>query len=101
MPNYGKYLLTIDEDSGSPVKLEKVGRSGELQELPLSHINIPVAVPQTPSVVIHVYGGIQAPATMAAPPASIIHAAPSTSIIHAPSASIIHKSEPASDDEKK
>jgi hypothetical protein len=84
------------------VKLEKVGGSGELTELPLSHINIPVTAPQTPSVVIHVYGGGVATTQpgMSVPGASIIHAAPSASIIHAPSASIIHKTEPAPEEEK-
>ncbi|MEM8931358.1 MAG: hypothetical protein AAGE94_09295 [Acidobacteriota bacterium] len=65
-----RYLLTVDADTGDVDKIELLGESGDLTEIPPSDFPLvpagscatPVAVPASGgNVVIHVYAGGQAP----------------------------------------
>lgn len=61
MPNYVKYLLTVDADTGVPVKIEQVGESGELiREVNVSDLQ--PAVPAAGTVIVNIYAGGAAPA---------------------------------------
>jgi hypothetical protein len=60
MPNYVKYLLTVDADTGAPVKIEQVGESGELiREVSVNELQ--PAVPSSGTVIVNIYAGGQAP----------------------------------------
>jgi hypothetical protein len=51
-----KYLLTVDSETGSPVKIEHMGEAGELTEVPLE--NLRVLDPSLPAPqVVNVYIG--------------------------------------------
>jgi len=85
MPRQTRYLLTVDSDTGTAVKLERLGEAGELTEVPLGMLSgvssapapqagvaMPAALsPQ--SLVINIYMGGPQPA---APPSYSVREPP-------------------------
>ncbi|ATB31087.1 hypothetical protein [Melittangium boletus] len=66
MPRQTRYLLTVDSDTGTAVKLERLGEAGELTEVPLGMLSgvssAPpphggVMAPSPQSLVINIYMG--------------------------------------------
>jgi len=43
MPKQTRYLLTVDWATGAAVKLERLGEAGDLTEVPLSTLSVPMA----------------------------------------------------------
>ena len=95
MAKHTKYLLTVDSDTGAPVKLEHVGESGELTECDLSQLGGHTPVPaHQPQVVIHIHGhqpGVAGAVFGTSGPAASIVNQPSASIVNPPSASIVNQ----------
>jgi len=60
MANYIKYLLTVDADTGIPVKIEQVGEAGELREVSMSELQ-PAITPASAggTVIVNIYAGGQ------------------------------------------
>ncbi|MBI2214108.1 MAG: hypothetical protein HYU52_10715 [Acidobacteria bacterium] len=60
MANYVKYLLTVDADTGVPVKIEQVGEAGELREVSMSDL-APAISPGSAggTVIVNIYAGGQ------------------------------------------
>jgi hypothetical protein len=77
MSKQTRFLLTVDSATGAAVKLERLGEAGDLTEVPLSTLSVPMAgvaappaVPAPQSLVINIYmGGPQqaAPLSIAMP----------------------------------
>lgn len=58
MPNLVKYLVTVDADTGVPVKCEQVGEAGQLTEVSMQDLTPPVAAPSTAgTVIVNIYAG--------------------------------------------
>lgn len=76
MSNVVRYLVTVDAVSGATLKVERIGESGELVEVPAT------TSPAVPSVVVNVFLG----GTPAAPgtPAQVFAAAAPEKIIPTP-----------------
>jgi hypothetical protein len=64
MSKQTRYLLTVDSATGVAVKLERLGEAGDLTEVPLSTLSVPMAgaasapaAPSPQSLVINIYMG--------------------------------------------
>lgn len=64
MSKQTRYLLTVDSATGVAVKLERLGEAGDLTEVPLSSLSVPMAgaapppaAPSPQSLVINIYMG--------------------------------------------
>ncbi|MCM2317128.1 MAG: hypothetical protein NDJ92_18435 [Thermoanaerobaculia bacterium] len=58
MPNLVKYLVTVDADTGIPVKCEQVGDAGQLTEVSMQDVTPQVAVPSAGgTVIVNIYTG--------------------------------------------
>jgi len=58
MANLVKYLVTVDADTGIPVKCEQVGDAGQLTEVSMQDLT-PQAAPATSggTVIVNIYAG--------------------------------------------
>ncbi len=58
MPNLVKYLVTVDADTGVPVKIEQVGDAGQLTEVSMQEVS-PQPTPATSggTVIVNIYAG--------------------------------------------
>lgn len=60
MAKHQKYLLTVDAETGHPVRIERMGETGDLEEVPLEGLG--VAGERAPTTqIINVYVGGQPP----------------------------------------
>ncbi len=60
MANYVKYLLTVDADTGVPVKIEQVGEAGELREVSLDELRPTLSAGSAGgTVIVNIYAGGQ------------------------------------------
>ena len=58
MANLVKYLVTVDADTGVPVKCEQVGEAGQLTEVSMQDLTPRVAAPSTGgTVIVNIYAG--------------------------------------------
>lgn len=58
MPNLVKYLVTVDADTGIPVKCEQVGDAGQLTEVSMQDLTPQVAAPPSGgTVIVNIYAG--------------------------------------------
>lgn len=64
MSKQTRFLLTVDSETGAAVKLERLGEAGDLTEVPLSTLSVPMAgaaappaAPAPQSLVINIYMG--------------------------------------------
>lgn len=58
MPNLVKYLVTVDADTGIPVKCEQVGEAGQLTEVSMQDLTPQVASPSSGgTVIVNIYAG--------------------------------------------
>lgn len=56
MAKHVKYLLTVESETGAPVKIELMGEAGELTEVPLEDLQIGRGMHSTPQVVNVFFG---------------------------------------------
>ncbi len=52
-----KYIVTVDSETGAPIKLHLLGDSGELTEMDLSELSWDSGNTGGISVVVNIYGG--------------------------------------------
>jgi hypothetical protein len=52
-----KYLVTVDSETGTATKLERVGESGDLEEIDLSKFFLDIGNVGGTPVVANIYGG--------------------------------------------
>lgn len=70
MADYVKYLLTVDADTGVPVKIEQVGDAGELREVSLSELRPTLSAGSAGgTVIVNIYAGGQVSMQQPAEPA--------------------------------
>lgn len=58
MPNLVKYLVTVDADTGIPMKCEQVGDAGQLTEVSMEDLTPQVSSASTGgTVIVNIYAG--------------------------------------------
>jgi hypothetical protein len=81
MSNLIRYLLTVDSTTGAAVKVERLGESGELTEVPVESLPNMQGMATTPSPragVSNVLKGAQPPGIIPGGPPGIIPGGPSS-----------------------
>ncbi len=51
-----KYLVTVDSETGTATRLERIGESGDLEEMDLSRLSLDIGHVGAAPIVVNIYG---------------------------------------------